>query len=60
MQKEKGSGCHASIRQSPLAFAEAQESDRLKTDQRTWRVVSGNRKTVGHIDIWCGADIKAE
>jgi hypothetical protein len=40
MQKGKGSGCPASIRQSPPAFAEAQESDRLETDHRIWRIVS--------------------
>ena len=40
MQKGKGGGCPASIRQSPPAFTEAQESDRLETDQRIWRVVS--------------------
>jgi hypothetical protein len=40
MQKGKGSGCHASIRQSPPAFAEAQESDRLETDQQIWCIVS--------------------
>jgi hypothetical protein len=40
MQKGKGSGCHASIRQSPLAFAEAQANNRLETDQRTRSLVS--------------------
>jgi len=30
--KRKGDGCHASMRQSPAPFAEAEKSDRLETD----------------------------
>jgi hypothetical protein len=41
-------------------LTEAEKSDRIETDQRIWRVVSGNSKTVRHIDIRCRADIKAE
>ena len=38
MQKGEGSGCPASILQSPPAFAEAQESNCLETDHRIWRI----------------------
>ena len=51
---------HCFIRQSPPSVAEAEKSDRIETDQRVWRVFSWNSKTVGHIDIRCRADTKAQ
>ena len=36
------------------------KSDCIETDPRIWRIFSRNSKTVGHIDIRCCADIKAE